>query len=143
MLFLFVNNFPDMFAGIDLFVKNRYAVCGEVMRMLFRRIAVPEGSAADFAVIVSDDSLAPRYKKGETVYLRRNTELFDGDIGLFETEEGAAFRQFCADSRGTVYLFAVNRERADADCMLSPAAAAELICYGRLEIEPPVPLPNI
>ena len=79
--------------------------------MLWDFIPVPKGTDADFAVAVTDDSLAPWIKKGGTAYLRRRTELYDGDIGLFETDGGIVFRQFCADSRGTVYLFAVNRPR--------------------------------
>lgn len=72
--------------------------------MLWDFIPVPKGTDADFAVAVTDDSLAPWIKKGGTAYLRRRTELYDGDIGLFETDGGIVFRQFCADSRGTVYL---------------------------------------
>ena len=76
-----------------------------------------------------------------TAYLRRRTELYDGDIGLFETDGGIVFRQFCADSRGTVYLFAVNRAHAEDDRMIPPDKAAELVCYGRLELKKPIPLP--
>lgn len=83
--------------------------------MLWDSIPVPKGTDADFAVAVTDDSLAPWIKKGGTAYLRRRTELYDGDIGLFETDGGIVFRQFCADSRGTVYLFAVNRAHAEDD----------------------------
>ena len=67
--------------------------------------------------------------------------LYDGDIGLFETDGGIVFRQFCADSRGTVYLFAVNRAHAEDDRMIPPDKAAELVCYGRLELKKPIPLP--
>lgn len=88
--------------------------------MLWDTIPVPKGTDADFAVAVTDDSLAPWIKKGGTAYLRRRTELYDGDIGLFETDGGIVFRQFCADSRGTVYLFAVNRAHAEDDRMIPP-----------------------
>ena len=88
--------------------------------MLWDTIPVPKGTDADFAVAVTDDSLAPWIKKGGTAYLRRRTELYDGDIGLFETDGGIVFRQFCADSRGTVYLFAVNRAHAEDDRMIQP-----------------------
>ena len=60
--------------------------------MLWDRIPMPKGMDADFAVAVTDDSLAPWVKKGGTAYLRRRTELSDGDIGLFETDGGIVFR---------------------------------------------------
>ena len=109
--------------------------------MLWDFIPAPKGTDADFAVAVTDDSLAPWIKKGGTAYLRRRTVLYDGDIGLFETDRGIVFRQFCADSRGTVYLFAVNRAHAGDDRMIPPDKAAELVCYGRLELKKPIPLP--
>lgn len=109
--------------------------------MFWDSISVPKGTHADFAVAVTDDSLAPWIKKGGTAFLRRNTELYDGDIGLFETDAGIVFRQFCADCRGTVYLFAVNRAHAQDDCMIPPDKAASLVCYGRLELKKPIPLP--
>ena len=59
--------------------------------MLWDSIPVPKGTDADFAVAVTDDSLAPWIKKGGTAYLRRRTELYDGDIGLFETDGGIVF----------------------------------------------------
>ena len=109
--------------------------------MFWDSIPVPKGTHADFAVAVTDDSLAPWIKKGGTAFLRRNTELYDGDVGLFETDAGIVFRQFCADCRGAVYLFAVNRAYAQDDCMIPPDKAAELVCYGRLELKKPIPLP--
>ena len=90
--------------------------------MLWDTIPVPKGTDADFAVAVTDDSLAPWIKKGGTAYLRRRTELYDGDIGLFETDGGIVFRQFCADSRGTVYLCAVNAQSGRAR-LLRPSGA--------------------
>ena len=109
--------------------------------MFWDSISVPKGTHADFAVAVTDDSLAPWIKKGGTAFLRRNTELYDGDVGLFETDAGIVFRQFCADCRGAVYLFAVNRAHAQDDCMIPPDKAASLVCYVRLELKKPIPLP--
>lgn len=51
--------------------------------MLWDTIPVPKGTDADFAVAVTDDSLAPWIKKGGTAYLRRRTELYDGDVPGF------------------------------------------------------------
>lgn len=109
--------------------------------MLWDAFPAPGGAGADFAVTVTDDSLLPWIKPGETILLERNTVLSDGDIGLFETEAGLVFRQFCADSRGAVYLFAVNRAHAADDRMIAPERAAALVCYGRVARKKTIPLP--
>lgn len=109
--------------------------------MLWDTFPAPEGADAGFAVAVTDDSLLPWVKPGETVLFQRNTELSDGDVGLFETDAGLVFRQFCADSRGAVYLFAVNRAHAEDDRMIPPEKAAALVCYGRAVLRRRIPLP--
>ena len=109
--------------------------------MLWNDLPLPDGVDADFAVTVTDDALLPWVRAGETVYVRRNTELFDGDIGLFETEDGIVFRQFCADSRGAAYLFAVNRAHAADDRMILPPGSRGLVCYGRVALKKRIPLP--
>lgn len=109
--------------------------------MLWKAIPAPEGVRADFAVAVTDDSLLPWVKPGETVLLARNTELADGDIGLFETDGGLVFRQFCADSRGAASLFAVNRAHAEDDREIAPEKASAIVCYGRVVRHTPIPLP--
>lgn len=109
--------------------------------MLWDAFPAPEGADAGFAVAVTDDSLLPWVMPGETVLFQRNTELSDGDIGLFETDAGLVFRQFCADSRGAVYLFAVNRSHAPDDRVIAPEKAAALVCYGRAVLRRRIPLP--
>ena len=109
--------------------------------MLWDAFPAPEGADADFAVAVMDDSLLPWVKPGETVFFQRNTELSDGDVGLFETDAGLVFRQFCADSRGAVYLFAVNRGHAPDDRVIAPEKASALVCYGRAVLRRRIPLP--
>ena len=104
--------------------------------MLWDAFPAPEGADAGFAVAVTDDSLLPWVMPGETVLFQRNTELSDGDVGLFETDAGLVFRQFCADSRGAVYLFAVNRSR-----VIAPEKASALVCYGRAVLRRRIPLP--
>ena len=107
----------------------------------YEMIPVPAGKEADFAVSLTDESLLPWVRCGEAVFLQRRTELRDGDVGLFFLGGEMVFRQFCADSRGSVYLFSVNRALRSGDAVLSPAEARELVCYGRCVMPGPVPLP--
>ncbi len=94
----------------------------------------------DFAVRLTDDALEPWFKAGETVFLLRSVELRDGDLGLFYSGEGMVFRQYCRDVRGTVYLFAPDRRRKDRDLVIE--AEDEMpVCYGKVLLRRPVPLP--
>lgn len=107
---------------------------------LYELIAPPEGSGAAFAVRLEDDALAPYVPAGSTAYLIRSVDLHDGDVGLFRTENGMAFRQFCRDVRGSVYLFSLDRAKREDD-LVFPAGAQMPTCYGKLLLEGPIPLP--
>ena len=95
---------------------------------------------ADFAVVLEDDSLAPWAGAGDTVYLARSAELDDGDIGLFAAGGGMVFRQFCQDIRGTVYLLSPDRSKKELDLRF-PAGSRCPVCYGKVLLNTPVPLP--
>lgn len=105
-------------------------------------LIVPEnGKKGDFAVRLEDDSLAPLFRAGEVVYLRRSTDLSVGDFGLFRSVSGMVFRQFCQDSEGNIYLFSPDRSRREADIVI-PRNAPRPVCYGLVVLDEPVPLPD-
>ena len=106
----------------------------------FDLIPLPEGQEGDFALRLTDNALSPYFAPGETVYLLRSTQLNDGDIGLFYTREGMSFRQYCADSEGIIYLFCPDRSRRRYDLRI-PAGGEKPVCYGKLVLKKPIPLP--
>lgn len=108
---------------------------------VYEMLPVSPDAEADFAVTLEDDALAPLFGRGDTVMLKRSTDLADGDIGLFYSRQGIEFRQFCQDSQGNIYLFCLNRERK-ADDLMIPADAEKPVCYGKLLLDKPVPLPE-
>ena len=95
---------------------------------------------ADFALRLDDDALYPYRRAGQTVYLQRSAELADGDVGLFYARDGMVFRQFCQDSRGAVYLFALDRSRKAEDLTFPPGAELP-VCYGKVLLPHPPELP--
>ena len=103
-------------------------------------IPLPEGQAGDYALRLTDGALAPYFSAGQTVYLRRSVELDNGDVGLFYAQEGMVFRQFCADSEGIVYLLSLDRRKRGGDIRI-PAGAERPVCYGKLVLSRPIPLP--
>lgn len=106
----------------------------------FKLIPVGNKRSADFAVRLEDDAMAPYLKAGQIVYLRRSAELCDGDVGLFFSRGGMVFRQFCRDSRGTAYLFALDRTKKREDLSFPPGAELP-VCFGKVLLSRPPELP--
>lgn len=113
-------------------------VCGEDFDELTVTEDVPP--AAEFAVRVPGDEMAPFFAGGEAVCLTRSP-LRAGDVGLFALDGRVVFRQYRQDSAGMVHLFALNRRRAQEDLVLTPSGSRSLICFGRVIMTPP-PLPE-
>lgn len=96
--------------------------------------------AAEFAVRIQGDSMAPYIADGSHVYVNRDP-LKNGDIGIFCVDGDILCKQYYRDPMGMVYLFSLNRARADADVVLGSASGRSLVCFGRV-IHRTMPLPG-
>lgn len=96
--------------------------------------------AAEFAVRIQGDSMAPFIADGSVVYVNRDP-LKAGDVGIFYVDGDIFCKQYYKDPAGIVYLFSLNRARADADVVLTSSAGRALICFGRVILRP-FPLPG-
>ena len=108
---------------------------------VYEMLPVSGDEQADFAIVMEDDALSPLYAPGSTVRMKRSTDLLDGDVGLFYSKDGIVFRQFCQDSQGNIYLFCPDRTKKEKDLMI-PAAAERPVCYGKVLLDTPLPLPE-
>lgn len=97
--------------------------------------------AAEFAVRIQGDSMAPYIEDASVVYVNRDP-LKAGDVGIFCVDGEMLCKQYYKDPAGMVYLFSLNRARADADVLLSPAGGRTLVCFGRV-IMHALPLPGM
>lgn len=113
-------------------------VFGEDFDYLSVTDEVPQ--AAEFAVRISGDSMAPFIADGSVVYVNRDP-LRAGDVGIFCVDGDMFCKQYYRDPAGIVYLFSLNRRRADADLVLTPSGSRSLICFGRV-IMHALPLPG-
>jgi len=77
---------------------------------------VPAG--ADFAVRIQGDSMEPC--------------LADGDVGIFCVDGEMLCKQYYRDGLGMVYLYSLNRARADADVVLPPSGQRSMVCFGKV-----------
>ena len=96
--------------------------------------------AAEFAVRIQGDSMAPFIGDGSVVYVNRDP-LRAGDVGIFCVDGDMFCKQYYKDPAGIVYLFSLNRRRADADVILTPSGSRSLVCFGRV-IMHALPLPG-
>ena len=96
--------------------------------------------AAEFAVRIQGDSMAPYIADGELVYVNRDP-LREGDVGIFCVDGDILCKQYYKDPLGTVYLFSLNRARADADVVMTAGSGRTLACFGRVIFHAP-PLPG-
>ena len=96
--------------------------------------------AAEFAVRISGDSMVPFIADGSVVYVNRDP-LRAGDVGIFCVDGDMFCKQYYKDPAGIVYLFSLNRCRADADVILTPSGSRSLVCFGRV-IMHALPLPG-
>lgn len=91
--------------------------------------AVPQG--AEFAVRIQGDSMEPYIHDGAIAYVNRDP-LSNGDVGIFCVDGDMLCKQYVRDRMGMVYLFSLNRARADADVVLPPDSGRGLVCMGKV-----------
>lgn len=96
--------------------------------------------AAEYAVRIQGDSMEPYIRDASVVYVNRDP-LRPGDIGIFCVDGDMLCKQYYKDPAGIVYLFSLNRARADADVVLTPSSGRMLACFGRVILHAP-PLPG-
>ncbi len=101
---------------------------------------VPHG--ADLAVRIQGDSMEPYINDGSIVYLNRDP-LASGDVGIFCVDGEMVCKQFVRDKLGMVYLFSLNRARADADILLPPSSGRTMVCMGRVLLPARPPMPQL
>ena len=95
---------------------------------------------AEFAVRIQGDSMEPFITDNSVVYVNRDP-LGPGDVGIFCVDGEMFCKQYYKDPAGIVYLFSLNRARANADLVLMPGSSRGLVCFGRVMMHT-LPLPG-
>lgn len=103
--------------------------------------SIPASVNADFAVKIDGDSMEPYIADGSVVLCKRGAIIRDGDVGLFFVDGDMKCKQYCQDYAGNVYLFSANRRRSDADVEISASSGITLLCFGKVLLDKPIPLP--
>ena len=99
-------------------------------------------AAAEFAVRIRGDSMEPYIADGSVVYVNHD-RVESGDVGIFCVDGEMLCKQYYRDKMGIVYLFSLNRRRADADVVFYQGSGRNLFCFGRVILSGRVPLPAL
>lgn len=100
--------------------------------------AVPQG--AELAVRIQGDSMAPYIADGGVVYVNHDP-LQNGDVGIFCVDGDMLCKQYYRDPLGMVYLFSLNRDRAELDVVFHQGSGRALTCFGRVMMHGlPIPM---
>lgn len=100
---------------------------------------VPPGT--DYCIKVSGDSMEPYIRDGSYVYVKRNADLSDFDVGVFFLDGDVLVKQVVTDAFRNVYLLSANPKRADANRTIWHDSSSTLVCLGRVIIGK-LPRPN-
>ena len=101
----------------------------EDYEMLEVRDEVPLG--AELAVRIQGDSMEPYIADGDVVYVNHDP-LRSGDVGIFCVDGEMLCKQYHRDALGVVYLFSLNRRRAELDVVFPAGSGRSLTCFGRV-----------
>lgn len=99
---------------------------------------VPVG--AELAVRIQGDSMEPHIADGAVVYVNHDP-LQSGDVGIFCVDGEMLCKQYHRDAMGIVYLFSLNRRRADLDVVFGAGSGRSLTCFGRVMMHA-LPIPE-
>ena len=102
--------------------------------------AVGADCIADFAVRIDGDSMEPVLHDGGVALVKRSA-IKNGDVGMFFVDGDMKCKQYLRDNYGNVYLFSVNRDRADADVTIPASSGITLCCFGKVLLDRQPPLP--
>lgn len=101
---------------------------------------VPIDTKADFAVRIHGDSMEP-YLPDASIQLCRKGDPLDGDVAALLVDGTFVCKQVCKDIYGNLYLFSLNRDRADADQIIYKNSDRAVSCFGTVILPHKIPLP--
>lgn len=96
---------------------------------------------ADFALVVSGDSMEPYIHDGETIYVTQKAALDKMDVGVFFVDGATYVKQYAPSYDGSVYLLSANPERESANVFVSAESNRSLQCFGKVILPKKLPAP--
>lgn len=98
--------------------------------------------AADFAVRIQGDSMAPYINDGDTVYVKKTCDLDVGDVGIFSVDGAMYCKLYYIDEHRNLTLVSANPELKRSNVYVSAESGSEVMCCGKVLLDKPVPFPD-
>lgn len=96
---------------------------------------------ADFAIEASGNSMEPFIYDGETLYVKKDSNLDIGDVGIFIVNGSRYCKQYYIDGRRNMTLVSANPELRESNIYISAESDATVICCGKVLLPFATPLP--
>lgn len=97
---------------------------------------------ADIAVKIQGNSMSPYINDGDTVFVRRQTELNTGDVGIFSVNGSLYCKLYYIDQSRNLVLVSANPDMQDSNVIVNADSSATVVCYGKVLLEKPIPFPD-
>ena len=96
---------------------------------------------ADFALVVSGDSMEPYIHDGETIYVTEKAALAPMEVGVFCVDGATYVKQYAPSYDGSVYLLSANPDRESANVFVSAESNRSLQYFGKVILSKKLPAP--
>ena len=96
---------------------------------------------ADFALVVSGDSMEPYIKDGETIYVNEAARLDDMDVGVFCVDGATYVKQYAPMYGGGLMLLSANPKREDANILIKKDSNQSVQYFGKVILKNKLPKP--
>ncbi len=106
---------------------------GDEFEMILADENVPED--ADFAVRIQGNSMQPYINDGDTVYVKKDTELSVGDVGIFCVDGAMYCKIYYIDSERNLTLVSANPEFKNTNVYVSADSNCSVQCYGKVLLD--------
>ena len=113
---------------------------GDEFEMVLVDDSVPDD--ADYAVRIQGNSMAPYINDGDTVYVKKTSELDIGDVGIFSVDGAMYCKMYYIGEDRTLTLVSANPELADSNVVVPADSSISVVCFGRVLIKESIPFPD-
>lgn len=78
-------------------------------------VTIPESIQGNdnFGLIIRGDSMSPSYQDGDLVFVKRQKDLENGQLGVFEIDGKYIFKKYYKDEKGNITLKSINKNYND------------------------------
>lgn len=113
---------------------------GDDFEMILVDDTVP--TEADFAVGIQGNSMYPYIHDGDTVYVKKSSDLSIGDVGIFCVDGAMYCKQYYLNEDKNLVLVSANPRLKHTNIYVNAESGIDVRCYGKVLLDCRVPLPD-